>query len=72
MAEVEKLRKFDDLSLIGNYAERFGLDPDEVFIKTSFDTVIKFKWMWKESEEYQERYQYIYGELTKDNGTNNP
>jgi hypothetical protein len=72
MAEVEKLRKFDDLSLIGNYAERFGLDPDYVAENTSFDTVTKFTWMWKDNAEYQERYQYIYGELTKDNGTNNP
>lgn len=64
MAQVGKLRKFDDLSLIGQYAQKFGMDPDEVFEKTSFDTLMNFHWMWKESDEYQERYQYLYGELT--------
>lgn len=65
MAEVARLRTFDDLSLIGKYAERFSLDPDEVFWKTSFDTLMGFLVMWKEGEEYQERYQHLYTELTK-------
>lgn len=66
MAEVWRLKKFDDLSLIGTYAERFGLDPDHVFVNTSFDTLMHFLWKWKEESEYEERYQYIYRELMKD------
>lgn len=72
MAQVYKLQKFDDLSLIGQYAERFGLDPDEVFWRTSFETIINFLWMWKEGAEYQERYQYIYGELTSHDNSSGP
>ena len=40
------------------FAERFGLDPDEV-IKKSFNTVINFRIMWKEQQEFQERYDRI-------------
>lgn len=65
MAEVHRLRKFDDLSLIGVYAEKFGMDPDVVFWKTSFDTLINFLVMWQQENEYQERYQFIYNELNK-------
>lgn len=67
MAEVHKLKKFDDLSIIGDYAERFARNPDQVFWDTSFDTVMHFLWKWKEQNEYQERYQFIYNELTKPN-----
>ena len=65
MAQAQKLSKFDDLALIGQYAERFSMNPDEVFWKTSFEALMNFHWMWKESAEYQERYQAIYTELTK-------
>lgn len=66
MAEVRRLHPFDDLSLIGNYAERFGLDPDYVFANTRFDTLIAFTVMWKEEDEYRERYEYLYTEVNKD------
>lgn len=66
MAEVKRLRQFDDLSLIGRYAERFGLDPDYVFAKTRFDTLMAFTALWKEEEEYRERYEHLYIEITKD------
>lgn len=69
MAEVWRLKKFDELSLIGTYAEKFSLDPDHVFCNTSFNTVMNFLWKWKESDEYQERYQFIYSELTRDDST---
>lgn len=65
MAEVRRLKPFDDLSLVGRYAERFGLDPDHVFSNTSFNTIIGFAHMWKEVDEYHERYSFIYNELTK-------
>lgn len=52
---------YDDLQLIGKYGERFGKDPDlEVFGRVSFATIIAFNEMWKEVEEYHERYSYIY------------
>lgn len=63
MAQAHRLRRFDDLSIIGEYAERFGLDPDKVFTHTSFDTIINFLEMWKESSEYQERFQFFWHEL---------
>lgn len=56
MAQVHKLSPYDDLSLIGRYAERFGLDPDHVYHNTSFDTIMAFTVMWKEVDEYHERY----------------
>lgn len=66
MARVERLIPYDDLALIGGYAERFGLDPDEVFWKTSFHTVINFAVMWKEVDEYQDRFSYIWRELNRE------
>lgn len=69
MAEAWRLKKFDDLSLIGKYAERFAMNPDDVFVNTSFDTVMNFLWKWKEGEEFQERYQFIYMELTRNDDT---
>lgn len=65
LAEVWRLRAFDDLDLIERYAEKFGQDPDEVYAKTRFDTLIAFCVKWKESDEYRERYQHMYSELTK-------
>lgn len=73
MAKVGRLKKFDDLSIIGKYAEHFGLDPDYVFNNTSFDTVMYFMEMWKESDEYNERFNYIWSELTtRESNANNP
>lgn len=66
MAQAYKLSGFDDLAMIGKYAERFGLDPDEVYHKTSFDTLINFLWMWKENDEYSERYFTIWQTLNSE------
>lgn len=63
MAGVERLNGFDHLSLIGKYAERFGLDPNWVYHNASFNTVMNFLIMWKESDEYQERYMSIWSAL---------
>jgi len=65
MAKVHRLAAYDDLSLIGRYAERFGLDPDHVYHNTSFDTLIEFTVMWKESDEFQERYTEYWSLLNK-------
>lgn len=56
--------------MVGAYAERFGQDPDEVFCKSSFNTVLAFAEEAKERGEYRERFNFIWGELTNGN-TNN-
>jgi len=38
---------------------RFSIDPDEVYAKKSFDTVMNFAWLWKEQAEYSERFTNI-------------
>lgn len=66
MAKVQRLIPFSDLSLIGEYGERFGKDPDlDVFPYVSFGTVIAFATMWKEKGEYHERFNYIWRETQK-------
>lgn len=55
---MAKLSPFADLSLISRFAERFSMDPDKVYLK-SFDTVMNMHWLWKEQDEYQERYSAI-------------
>lgn len=63
LAKVQRLIPFNDLSLIGKYAEKFGKDPDlEVFPIVSFATLMAFSTMWKEVDEYHERFNYIYSE----------
>jgi hypothetical protein len=71
LARVDRLTKFDDLSVIGDFAERFGLDPDAVFNDSSFATVMKFMVMWKESGEYHERFQDIWSTLYRPDIKNN-
>lgn len=66
MAKAGRLVPYDDLGLIGDYAERFAMDPDEVFWKTSFNTLINFTVKWKEQDEYRERFSYIWKELNRD------
>lgn len=63
LAKVHRLNPYDDLSLIGTYAERFGQDPDWVYDNTSFGTIINFAIMWKETSEYNERFQHIWQEI---------
>jgi hypothetical protein len=59
IANVSRLTAFSDLSLIGDFAERFAMDPDIVYSEKSFDTVINFSRMWKEQSDYQMRYLNI-------------
>lgn len=65
IAEVWRLNAFDDLSLIGRYAEKFGRDPDDVFYHSRASTVLGYAVMWKEMDEYQDRFYHLYQELTK-------
>lgn len=63
LAKVNRLNGFDDLSLIDRYAQKFGLNPDWVYENTSFGTIINFAIMWKEQDEYHERFTYIWHEI---------
>lgn len=65
LAKSNLLNGFDDLHIIDRFSERFGLHPDEVYYNTDFGTITNFLVMWKEQEEYQERYSYIWEELNK-------
>ena len=65
LAKVNLLHGFEDLHLIGRFAENFGLHPDDVYYNTSFGTIANFFIMWKEQDEYQERYSYIWEEVSK-------
>lgn len=55
---MARLSPFADLSLISKFAEKFGLDPDAVYQK-SFDTVMNLHCLWKEQQEFEERYNEI-------------
>lgn len=70
MAQVHKLSKHHRLDPIDRYAKEFGLDPDKVFWKTSFDTVFAFLEKWKDESEYNERFSYIWSELQNQTTTN--
>jgi len=63
LAKVNKLSPFNDLSLIEKYATKFGQDPDWVYNNTSFGTIVNFAIMWKETQEFDERFQYIWHEI---------
>jgi len=65
MAKWQRLTPHADIGLIGDFAERFGLDPDWVFENKSFDTVIAFAVESKERAEYRERYNFIWSELNR-------
>lgn len=65
MAKWQRLTPHADVALIGDFAERFGLDPDWVFENKSFATVIAFAVESKERGEYRERFNWIYNELNK-------
>ena len=56
MAEVQRLEPFQYLNMVGDFAERFGLDPDFVYTHTSFDTIANFAIAQKEKSEYDDRY----------------
>lgn len=63
LADVQRLKKFNDLSIIGRYAERFGKDPDQVFNESITSTVLAFTEMWKESEEFHDRFKPAFNKL---------
>ena len=63
LARVSRLQPFEDLSLVGNHAERFGLDPDKVFVKCSMETVIAFAVESKERQEFKERFNDLWQQL---------
>lgn len=63
MAKVGRLNAFSNIYLIGDYAEQFGMDPDEVFARTAFRTVINFSVAYKERDEYEERFTDIYRQI---------
>ncbi len=69
MAKVQRLIPFEDLSLVGNHAERFSIDPDEVFWKCSMATVIAFAVERKEREEFRERFNSIWQGINGNNGS---
>jgi len=56
MAEVNRLKPFQFLNMVGDFAERFGQNPDDVYAKTSFETVANFAVEAKEKREFNERY----------------
>lgn len=73
MAHSERLIPFEKLNYIGEFAERFGLDPDKVYTDTSAATVMEFAIERKERAEFRERFDYIYSEILKtERGNNDP
>ena len=63
MAKWQRLTPFADIGLVGDFAERFGLDPDWVFDNKSFSTVLAFAVESKERSEYRERFNYIWKQI---------
>jgi hypothetical protein len=70
LAGVHKLNQFEDLSLVGNHAERFSMNPAKVFWKCSFEDVVAFAVENKERQEFRERYNDIYQKLNESTGGN--
>lgn len=54
---------------MGNHAERFGMDPDDVYWKCSFGTVMAFAIERKEREEFRERFNNIWGTIHGNNSS---
>mgnify|MGYP003575125324 CR=1 FL=1 len=65
MARVNLLNGFDDLHLIGRFAEKFSRHPDDVYDNTSLGTLFNFMVMWKEQDEYHERFQFFWDDVHK-------
>lgn len=65
MARVQLLNGFDDLHYIDKFAKHFGQHPDYVYDNTPFGTVTNFLVMWKEQDEYNERFQYFWDDAHK-------
>jgi len=60
LAKVTRLIPFEDLSLVGNHAERFSMNPAKVFTKCSFEDVIAFAVENKERQEFRERFNNLW------------
>lgn len=69
MAQSYRLDGFRDLAMITKFAEKFSLHPDQV-LSTAHNTVINCTIMWKEQEEFQERYTDIMQEATSHTSPN--
>ncbi len=69
MAEVNRLKPFQYLSLIGDFAQRFAQHPDFVYSNTSFETITNFAIEEKEKREFNERYSEAERILTPQNDT---
>jgi len=69
LAKVTRLIPFEDLSLIGNHAERFSMNPAKVAWKCSFEDVIAFAVENKERQEFRERFNSIWQSINGGHGT---
>jgi hypothetical protein len=56
MAKVSRLEPLFDLAIIDKYGERFGKLPREI-LQERTDDVLPFLFLWKEQDEYRQRYQ---------------
>jgi hypothetical protein len=65
VALVDRLKPFGNLSWIDQYASRYGILPQEAE-KVRFDNFMPFIYLWKEQQEYQERYQIAAKSLKGD------
>lgn len=63
MAKVERLEGLFDLSLIDRFAHRYGRLPREILSERT-DDVLPFIFLWKEQDEYRERYAIAEKALT--------
>lgn len=67
MAEVNRLKPLQYLTLIGDFAQRFAQHPDFVYSTTSFETITNFAIEEKEKREFNERYMEAERILTPQN-----
>lgn len=66
MAKSAFVGRHGALALIAQYAKEFGLDPDDVFASSQFGTVTSFLIYFKDRDEYNERYSYIWQTINSD------
>ena len=64
LAGVEQLQPFFYLGIPDVFAQRFSMDPDEVYHKP-FNMIINFMWRWHEQGEYQKRFAKAMEEIRK-------
>ena len=65
MAKISRLKRFAYQSIVDEYAMRYGLDPDKVFVKSSMDSVIGILEGAKEKSEFNERFNHLWSLMTK-------